>query len=398
MMATATSRQAVLSRSRQRFARRGQDRAKILVMRTRTRALSALNGSVAGVALVALIALLALPLHDRITTATAGLALVLPTLAAAYLGGRRAAIVSALAATVAFNLAYLEPYGTLKVNFLDDGIALVVFLLVAVAVGTLVALEAERRELAERRAAENLQLYEQREELAAAKQEAEQVGDYRSALLRSVSHDLRTPLATIRAVSSDLRDGGGDYDEATKDELLDLVVDEAERLDRLVANLLSLSRIEAGALKPERQAVDVGELVTDRVRRLKRLLRDRRLQVDVPFTLPLADVDYTLVDQVVTNLLENAVRHSPAGSTIRVRARERGAWVEVAVSDQGPGVDPELQDQLFEPFRPGEGGASGVGLAICRAIVEVHGGSIAAGQANGGGAELVFTVPVRGVA
>ena len=354
------------------------------------------RGAAVGIGVVVVIALLSIPLHDRISSATAGLLLVVPTLVAAWMGGRRAAIVTALAATLAFNLAYLEPRGTLKVDFLDDGIALAVFLVVAAATGTLVALEAERRELAERRAAEIQALYDEQAKLTAEKLRAELVGDYRGALLRSVSHDLRTPLATIRAVTSDLRDGSVGYDDATRDELLDLVVDEAERLDRLVSNLLSYSRVEAGALKPERQAVAIEELVGERVRRLKRLLRDRRILVDVPFALPLADADYTLLEQVVTNLLDNAVRHSPSGSTIRVRARARADenMIEVAVSDQGPGIDADQRVHVFEPFRRGAGGgASGAGLAICKAIVEAHGGTIEARDANGGGAELVFTVP-----
>jgi two-component system sensor histidine kinase KdpD len=142
--------------------------------------------------------------------------------------------------------------------------------------------------------------------------------------------------------------------------------------------------------------VPLDELFTDRVRKLNRVLRDVRVQVDVPFTLPLADADYTLVDQVLTNLLENAARHSPSGGTIRVRARERGGWIEIAVSDQGTGIDPADQARIFEPFTRGHGSSSsGVGLTICRAIVEAHGGSIAVQQANAGGAEFVFTLPVR---
>jgi two-component system sensor histidine kinase KdpD len=187
------------------------------------------------------------------------------------------------------------------------------------------------------------------------------------------------------------------YDGDTRNELLDLVSDEAERLDRLVANLLSLSRIEAGALDPDRSAVAMDELLGDAVRRHKRLLRDRRLQIDVPFTLPLVHADYTLVEQVVTNLLENAVRHSPDGSAIRVRARDAGPWVEVVVADQGPGVDEHERAAIFEPFRRGSGSqSSGVGLAICRAIVEAHGGTIEVRDANGGGAEFAFTMPVQG--
>ena len=153
-----------------------------------------------------------------------------------------------------------------------------------------------------------------------------------------MSHDLRTPLSTIRAVASDLRDGGGDYDDATRDELLDLVVDEAERLDRLVANLLSLSRVEAGALEPDRQAIALDELFQQCVRRHARLVRDRKVSVDVPLTLPLVDADWTLVDQAVTNLVANAVRHAPEGTRIWVSARRADAdWVEVARHRPGPG-------------------------------------------------------------
>jgi K+-sensing histidine kinase KdpD len=370
-------------------------------MRTR-RPLGRLGGIALGAALITAIVVIGVPLRDNVTVATAALVLVMPGVVAAWAGGRVPALITALGAALAFNLAFLPPYWTLKVDLVDDAIALVVFVAVALAVGTLVALEGERRAQAETRSAEIAALYEQQSELradqqrlAAEKGAAEQVGEQRSALLRSVSHDLRTPLATIRAVTSDLRDGA-DYDDATRAELLDLVGDEAERLDRLVTNLLSLSRIQAGALEPERQAVAVDELLTDRVRRLKRLLRDRRIALDVPFALPLVDADYTLVDQVVTNLLENAVRHSPEGSTIRVRARPRGEWIEVSVADQGPGVAAEDQDVIFEPFRRGQGSnSSGVGLAICRAIVEAHGGAIAVSAANGGGAELTFTLPVR---
>ena len=378
------------------------DEAQVAGPRPR-RELDPRAGVLVGAATVLAAVLVTLPFSDQITNTTAALALVLAPMTAAVVGGRWAALVTALVGAVAFNLAFLEPYGTLKVDLLDDAIALVVYVAVALAVGTLVALERERREEAEARAAEIEALSDEQERLraerarlAAEKDVAELAGQHRSALLRSVSHDLRTPLATIRAVTSDLRDGTADYDDATRDELLDLVVDEAERLDRLVANLLSLSRVEAGALEPDRQPVAIDELLSERVRRLKRLLRDRRIITDVPFALPLADVDHTLVDQVITNLLENAVRHSPEGSIIRVRARARDTWIEVSVADAGPGIDASLRDAVFEPFRRGVGGgSSGVGLAICKAIVEAHGGSIEARAANGGGAELVFTVPMR---
>jgi two-component system sensor histidine kinase KdpD len=369
------------------------------------RPLGRVGATIVGVALVAGAAALLIPFRARSSTATAALALVVPVVVAAWAGGRIAALITAIVAAGTLEVFFLPPYNTFKLDLVDDAVALFVFTAVALAVGTLVASEGERRLVAEERATEIARLYEQQAKLLDAQarltEEAaqlQQLGDDRSALLRSVSHDLRTPLVTIKAVTSDLRDGP-EYDEKVREELLDLVGDEAERLDRLVANLLSLSRVESGSLKPEPQALPLDELLMTRVRKLKRVLRNVRVQVDVPFTLPLAEGDYTLVDQVVTNLLENAARHSPDGGSVRVRARERGGWIEVSVTDQGPGVDPEDRERIFEPFSRGKGStSSGVGLAICRAIVEAHAGSIAvqAGdESDRTGATFVFTLPVH---
>lgn len=345
-----------------------------------------------------------LPVRTGITGVTPALALVLPIVAAGLIGGHRPAMITALAGAALFNLAFIPPVGTFKVDAFDDLVALVVFLVVAAAVGTLVAREGERRNAAEARARElelvNEQLVSLQQERARLAEDAlratvlERVDEERSALLRSVSHDLRTPLSTIRAVATDLLSGAA-HDAATRAELLGLVVDEAERLDRLVANLLSLSRIEAGALKPERQAVAIDELVEHAVRRLGRVLEGTRVQVELP-PLPLVDGDYSQIDQVLSNLLENAARHAPPQSTIRIGGRALEGMVEVWVSDEGAGVADFERERIFEPFRRGEGSASsGVGLAICKAIVEAHGGHIHADAAPGGGASFSFTVPAR---
>lgn len=345
------------------------------------------------------------PIRGEINRATPALLLVLPVVAAGVVGGRTAALATAVVAAGAFNLAFIPPYGTLKVDVVDDAVALGVFVAVAAAVGTFVAREAERRRAAELRVDEIQALHERYEAVVAERERLaaeatrlvvlEQVDEQRSALLRSVSHDLRTPLATIRAVTSDLRAGAA-YDDATRDELLDLVGDEAERLDRIVSNLLSLSRIEAGALKPDRQAVALDELVAERVARLARLFGQVRVQVDLPVDLPLADADYSQLDQVITNLLENAARHSPPRSTLRVGARRHNDMIEVWVADEGAGVARFERERIFQPFRRGDGSAStGVGLAICKAIVEAHGGEIGVQGVPGGGARFLFTVPVR---
>ncbi|HEX3621022.1 MAG TPA: ATP-binding protein [Acidimicrobiales bacterium] len=358
-----------------------------------------------GAGLTVVVTAALVPLRSDVTQATPALVLVVPVVVAAVIGGRPAALVVAVLAAGAFNVAFIPPYWNPRVGVVDDEVALAVFLAVAVTTGTLVAQSAERRQAAEQRAEEIQGLHDryevvvlERERLAEEANRVavlEQVDEQRSALLRSVSHDLRTPLASIRAVTSDLR-AGAIYDDATRNELLDLVGDEAQRLDRIVANLLSLSRIEAGALQPDRQAVAVDELLAERVRRLAPLFRQVRVQVDVPDGLPLVDADYTQLDQVVTNLLENAARHSPPRSTIRVSAITSDGLVEISVADEGIGVARFDRERIFEPFRRGEGSASsGVGLAICKAIVEAHGGTIDVAPNPGSGARFRFTIPTR---
>ena len=302
-------------------------------------------------------------------------------------------------AATGFSVGFIPPVGSLRVNLPEDTAALVVFLAVAVVAGTLVAREADRRRDAEQRAADINQMYveyqrvvAEREALAAEAARVhnlEEIDRQRSMLLRSVSHDLRTPLASIRAVTTDLRDGFA-YDERLRNELLDLMADEADRLDRIVANLLSLSRIEAGALLPELVAIDVGDLIESTTLRLSRLFQDHPLRVDVAPDLPLVTADYVQIDQVLTNLLENAARHTPPGTPVIVRARPLDDGVAVSVSDAGPGVDPARAEEIFEPFRSGTTTTTGVGLAICKAIVDAHGGTIEVRDSPEGGAELRF--------
>jgi two-component system sensor histidine kinase KdpD len=366
---------------------------------------SPLLGSVAGVTVVTVAVAVMIPLRVHVARATPALVLVAAVVTAALVGGAVAAVVTALAAALALNLAFIPPFWTLKVNAWDDWVALAVFMAVALVVGVLVADQAERRRIAEQREQELQRLVDRLRDLSAEREalveEAtkvevlKRVDEQRSALLRSVSHDLRTPLATIRAVASDLRDGVP-YEEATRAELLASVCEEAERLDRIVANLLSLSRIEAGALVPDRQAVALEELIDDRVRRLAGLFRHVRVQVDVAADLPYVDGDYSQLDQLLTNLLENASRYAPMRSTLWISARARDRVVEVRVADEGSGIPPGERTRVFEPFQRGEGGGSaGVGLALCKAIVDAHGGSLWVEPTEGGGATFAFTLPAR---
>jgi K+-sensing histidine kinase KdpD len=368
---------------------------------------SAPRGLAAGSGAVVVACLLLLPLRDDLTIVVPPLVLVLPVLLAAVAGGRQAAVGMALLATLATNVVFTPPFGSLKVEVASDAVALAVFLVVALAVGTLVASLVTRTEAAEQRRDETSRILDQlqevmaeRERLAVEASRVEalvEVDEQRRALLRSVSHDLRTPLATIRAVASDLADATA-HDTATRVELLELVSEEADRLDRLVANLLSLSRIEAGAFAPEHQAIDVGELVQERVRRLSRLFRQVRLQVTTPEEPVVVEGDHSQLQQVVTNLLENAARYAPAASTLSVAVEATPSGVRITVADEGPGVPEWERERIFEPFRAagttGRGTASsGIGLAICKSIVEAHGGTIAACRTPGGGATFHVTLP-----
>jgi len=362
-------------------------------------------GCAAGIASVVAVCTIIATLYSGTTRTTPALCLVLPVVVAGIVGGRPASLLTAVAAAIALNLVFIPPKATLKISNVDDIVAFVVFVAVALVVGSLVALEAERRHSAERRTSEVEELH-RRYQLVVAERERlleetqqlallSQADEQRRAMLRSVSHDLRTPLAAIRAATSDLRTDVA-YDEATRHELLEVVSEEAERLDRLVDNLLSMARIEAGVLRPDRQAVALDELVGHRVRRLSHLFAHVAVAQAIPSGLPLVDADYSQIDQVVTNLLENAARHTPPGTTIDVEARVADDGVAVCVADRGPGVDIDHADELFEPFRRGPGSrSSGIGLAICRAIVDAHGGTISVGNRDGGGAAFEFTLPVH---
>jgi two-component system sensor histidine kinase KdpD len=217
----------------------------------------------------------------------------------------------------------------------------------------------------------------------------------RSALLRSVTHDLRTPLSAIRAVVSDLFEGI-EFDDATRHELLETVLDEIDRLDRLVGNLLSMSRIESGAMEPRVETVELDELLVHRVKSLAALLRHHQVVVSVAEGTPDVAADFAQIDQVVTTLLANAVVYAPTDTEIAVEAGvgDDPAEVLVSVRDHGPGVDPAIADRLFEPFVHGSSTRStGLGLAISRAIVEAHRGHIEVAPTPGGGATFTFTLP-----
>lgn len=222
--------------------------------------------------------------------------------------------------------------------------------------------------------------------------------ELRSSLLSSVSHDLRTPLAAITGAATTLRDRGADLQPAQREELIGAICDEAERLERLVANLLDMSRLQSGVLEVKREWVPLEEIVGAALQQLERQLGARPVRVNLAPGLPLVPVDPILLEQVFCNLLENAARYTPAGAGVTITARPVEGAVEVTVDDEGPGLEPGSEGRVFEKFYRGavSGPGAGLGLAICRGVVEAHGGSLEAGRAPGGGARFTLRIPLVG--
>jgi two-component system sensor histidine kinase KdpD len=223
----------------------------------------------------------------------------------------------------------------------------------------------------------------------------------RNSLLSSVSHDLRTPLAVVTGATSALLDEHGPKDEHTRRELLQTAHEEALRLNRLVRNLLDMTRLEAGALKVHEELQPIEEVVGAALGRMEDRLRGREVETHVPADLPLVPFDSALIEQVLINLLENATKYTPAGSPIDIGAHTQEGFVEVEVNDRGPGVSPRDVERVFDKFyraREGEGGGVGLGLTICRGIVSAHGGRIWVEERAGGGASFRFTLPLDGMA
>jgi two-component system sensor histidine kinase KdpD len=235
------------------------------------------------------------------------------------------------------------------------------------------------------------------EEAAGARLDAES-SRIRAALFASVTHDLRTPLASITASASSLLEEGVPFTDEQRRELLRTILEESERLNRLVANLLDLSRLRAGALVPSKELVPLEDVISSVVERLRPRLAGRTLREHIREGLPPVPMDVVQIDQVLTNLIENALRFSPAGSEITISAVRWENMVEVRVSDRGPGISEDDRASVFQEFyRKDVGdrrGGTGLGLAIAQAIVSAHGGSMWIGRTPGGGATVGFRLPL----
>ncbi|MFE5510438.1 ATP-binding protein [Streptomyces sp. NPDC056529] len=214
----------------------------------------------------------------------------------------------------------------------------------------------------------------------------------RTSLLAAVSHDLRTPLASIKASVSSLRSDDVEWSEQDRAELLEGIEAGADRLDHLVGNLLDMSRLRTGTVAPLMRVVDLDEVVPMALGGVP----DGSAELDIPETLPMVEVDKGLLERAVANIVENAVKYSPGGVPVAVAASTLGDRVELRVVDRGPGVPDEAKDRIFEPFqRFGDaprGSGVGLGLAVARGFVEAMGGTLGAEDTPGGGLTMVLTL------
>jgi two-component system, OmpR family, sensor histidine kinase KdpD len=220
-----------------------------------------------------------------------------------------------------------------------------------------------------------------------------------TAILNSISHDLRTPLVSVIGVLGTLQEDGADMDDSAKRNLIEVAYEDAERLNRLITNLLGISRIESGAVKLIRRTCDVADLIGVALEQLGPRAANHRVEIDVPTDLPLIFVDFSLIVQVLFNILDNSVKYSPLNSLIEISGRNVGQEVEIEVADRGIGIPPEELPNIFAKFyriqRQDNIPGTGLGLYICKGIIESHGGHIIAENRLGGGTIIKFALPIE---
>jgi two-component system sensor histidine kinase KdpD len=365
---------------------------------------------------VGLATVLLKPFGARVNATTVALSFLLFVLFVATLWGSRPALLASVLAVLCFNFFFLPPVGTFTIADPDNWIALLAFLVVAMTAGQLSARARRRAEEAEAGRREIERLYRELREAFERASHAEALRRserLKSALLDAVTHDIRTPLTSIKASVTTLLDderrrADGVHsiklDADSRRDMLEVIDEESDRLDRFVEGLIELARIEAGEMNLRRRWGALDDIIATALQRAAPLTAGRRVEVETEDGLPVARVDPRAVAEVVYALVDNAAKYSPPAAPIRIRARRgAGDMIEVSVEDEGPGVPLNLRERVFDKFfratRDGDGAGlrpsgTGMGLAIARGIVEAHGGHIRIDEADSGGARFVFTLPI----
>lgn len=358
-------------------------------------------GWVATVGVVGVATVVVYPLKSVAPAVSLGVVYIPGVLLISTFWGWRLGLVAAVGSALAFNWFHLPPVGEFEIGADRDAVALVVFVIVALACGSLAEMARARAAEAERRREETEGVLARLRELTAERDrmegEAIEAGalrrsdELKTALLRSVSHDLRTPLTSIIAAGTAL--DSPTLTEEERHELSKGVVEEGERLSRLVENLLDVSRLESGSAPPRLEPVDLAGVLEAARESLGADAAVVKLGIDAE--IPALTADAAQLERAFANLFANAVRHG-GGQPVLVRSREVGGRLVVRVVDQGPGIPEPERERIFEPFyRRGGGEGAGLGLSIARGFVEANGGELAVESVPGQGSTFVVSFPLE---
>lgn len=357
------------------------------------------------------------PFQQQINSTTVALAFLLIVLFVALFWGSRPALLASLLGVFSLNFFFLPPLYTLSIAHLQNWVALIIFFTTALAVGQLSGRAKRRAEEAEEQKREIERLYQELQTAFKKASEAEalrQSEKLKSALLDAVTHDLRTPLTSIKASITTLLDEvrGRSQEDAvvaldaeSRREMMEVIDEESDRLNRFIGGLIELARIEAGELHLRRSWGTLDEIISTALTRAASLTPGREVAVTLEPELPAVRVDERAVSEVVYTLVDNATKYSPPGSRILIGAeRAAGGMIRMSVEDRGAGIPANLRERVFDKFfratRDGDvsthkPSGTGMGLAIARGIVEAHNGKIWIETGAGGvGTRVVFTLPI----
>jgi len=357
------------------------------------------------------------PFHAHINSTTVALALLLVVLFVATLWGSRPALLASVIGVLCFNYFFLPPVGTFSISDPENWAALIAFFITAITVGQLSARAKHRAEEAEIGKREIERLYQELQvafEQASYAKAIQQSEKLKTALLDAVTHDLRTPLTSIKASITTLLDdldgkAKGEQtialDAESRREMFEVINEESDRLNRFIGGLIELARIEAGEMHLRRRWGAIDEIITAALTRAEPLTQHHRIEVEMENELPVVSVDPRAVSEVVYTLVDNAAKYSLPETTIRLAARRaKDEMLQISVEDEGEGIPLDLRERVFDKFfraiRDGDisthqPSGTGMGLAIAKGIVEAHGGRIwIEDRALGSGTRIVLTLPI----
>lgn len=293
---------------------------------------------------------------------------------------RSAAVLASVLGVALFDFCFVPPYYTFTVADQQYVVTFIAMLLTALVISTLT------------------HRIRQQTDLARQAWERVETEFLRNTLLSGVSHELRTPLAFIRGSAGSLLETGAALDRETRLDLLRMICSESERMERLINNLLDMTRLESGGLVIKKEWLPPQEVIGSALQHLGRRLDGHEVKIDCPAGLPMVQMDGVLIEQALANLIDNVIEYTPADSPIELTAKVEGGELRIEVADRGPGIPPGTEARVFEKFyrihRDQSRRGIGLGLAIVRGVVEAHGGTVRAANRAGGGAVFSFTLPM----